>query len=339
MSHQNPRAGQMLIALIIALLIVGSSFMVGGFNKVQFKPNANPSAGNPITPPPNEAKKDLQLHTFGFQQAPQQKCALESAMANCTCDHIPYNPDIDEIQCSKTNNCELDQICSASNWEGVHTLTTLSGKQLQNTVFNLDCGWLKNLLADGRTYCVAKPVVYLYPEAPTSVDVQVDTPGKIVVSDPHYPDGGWKNVLANPDGSLLYNNKSYTELFYESEVNDFTKPDDGILIKKSELSDNLAKYIGLIGLNSAESKEFLDFWIPRLDRLNSKYILFSQIKPTAKNKIDKLNINPEPNTRIEFIAYFKPVNEQTDIKPLILPDSPPRRSGFTMVEWGGVIDN
>ena len=63
--------------------------------------------------------------------------------------------------------------------------------------------------------CGEKPVIYLYPETKTLVDVSVTTAGEIVVSDPLYPSGGWKNVEAYPDGTLYYQGGKYRELFYE----------------------------------------------------------------------------------------------------------------------------
>ena len=186
-------------------------------------------------------------------------------------------------------------------------------------------------------FCLGKPVVYLYPEKPILVDVSVETPGKIVVSDPLYPAGGWKNVLAHPDGTLIYENRTYKELFYESEVDEFLKPANGVIIAVSQLEPKLKELIFRLGLNDGESQEFLDFWVPRLEKLNSNYILFSLIEKSAKEKIDHVNISPEPDTRIEFIGYFKPLSTPVEITPLTLP-ARPERVGFTAVEWGATID-
>src|SRR5581483_984930 len=65
-------------------------------------------------------------------------------------------------------------------------------------------------------FCIDKPVVYLYPTTPTFVDVTVRTAGSVVVSDPHYPTGGWEHVLALPNGALTYQGRGYSELFYET---------------------------------------------------------------------------------------------------------------------------
>jgi hypothetical protein len=143
------------------------------------------------------------------------------------------------------------------------------------------------------TYCFAKPVIYLYPTFITKVDVSVETTGQIVVSDPLYPKGGWKNVTAHPDGTLYYQNKKYRELFYETNVTDFNKPKNGLIIKSAELDTKLNEYITRLGLTRADERaEFLDFWLPRLKALNSPYILFSVLDTAEKEKQIKLILIP-----------------------------------------------
>ncbi|HSX09720.1 MAG TPA: hypothetical protein VLF93_06195 [Candidatus Saccharimonadales bacterium] len=197
------------------------------------------------------------------------------------------------------------------------------------------CG---SVIAPGSgLYCVAKPVIYLYPTKQELVDVSVHTAGEIVVSDPHYPENGWKNVLASPNGTLTYNGNKYTELFYESSVNDFGRPDAGIVIPTAQLNDKLNSLLDQLGLIGSEKEEFISYWMPRLKALNSPYIYFSVIDQAAKEKVDSVTISPKPDTEIQFIAYFRPVQHADNSHVLQLPPTP-KRVGFTSVEWGGIID-
>jgi hypothetical protein len=198
------------------------------------------------------------------------------------------------------------------------------------------CSVEKYAPTDG-IFCVGKPVIYLYPEVPTLVDVKVETDGDIFVSDPPYPDEGWKNVLAHPDGKLIYEGNEYRELFYESNVKDIRKPSKGLTVNSRNIRGELDSIITKLGLIQGEKTEFLDYWIPRLQALNSPYIFFSIIDPSEKDRIDKVFINPKPDTFIEFIAYFAPLEKPYDGKKLELPSIPPVRVGFTAVEWGGTI--
>lgn len=187
--------------------------------------------------------------------------------------------------------------------------------------------------------CIAKPIVYLYPTEPTYVDVEVIAPGEVFISDPQYPAGGWRDVLAYPSGDLVYQGKQYRELFYETRVKKkIDMPDAGIVLARERMEPELRSALFKFGLKDRELEEFLEFWVPALEGLNSNYVFFSVLPPDVKQSVDKLIISPEPDTRIEIIVYFKPLDKPVQVRPLSVPDNPPVRSGFTMVEWGGTID-
>lgn len=186
--------------------------------------------------------------------------------------------------------------------------------------------------------CIAKPVVYFYPTNPTYVDVSVETSGQITVSDPTYPIGGWKHVLAYPNGKLIYNNKEYSELFYETSVDAIQQPQTGIILPTTHLRTSLTKIITTLGLTKFERDEFIQFWLPRLQKTGKPYIFFSLMDAKSKEQQDKLMVNPKPDTFITFIAYFKPLDIPITVDPLVLPKEPPKRVGFTVVEWGGTLD-
>jgi hypothetical protein len=194
-------------------------------------------------------------------------------------------------------------------------------------------------------YCFSKPVIYLYPQNPTYVTVTLSIPGKITTSIPPFEGlntrekslGGWKDVLALPSGVLKYKNNFYRELFYESSIKDVKAPDNGMFLASSNLEAELFLQTEKLGLNPLESKEFVAYWLPTLKSLNKKYIFFSILTQDEKERTDKVTISPRPDNFIEFIAYFKGVDEKFETQPFIYP-TVPVRTGFTAVEWGGTID-
>lgn len=190
----------------------------------------------------------------------------------------------------------------------------------------------------GVAYCVGKPVIYLYPLEKIDVSVMVTVPGRITKSIPTYETNGWKHISAYPGGKLIYQNKTYSELYYESEVTHHPQPINGIVIPIANLKNTLFMYTHQLGLLQHEQQEFLDYWLPKLYALHAKYILFSLFTPEQKSEIDHVTINPRPTTDIEFLAYFRPLETPITISKLILPVLPPERKGFTSVEWGGAID-
>ncbi len=189
-----------------------------------------------------------------------------------------------------------------------------------------------------RQLCFGKPVIYLYPTKPTMVDVLLTIPGRITESIPTYPEGGWQKILANPDGTLFYQNQAYHELYYETEVSKIIKPTKGLVIPTASLKQELTIITTKLGLIPHEQEAFLEYWMPRLNSLKSPYIFFSVLTPAEKDSVDRVSLTPKPDTRIEFLVYFKPLYQPIRVTPLSLPPSPPARVGFTMVEWGGTID-
>lgn len=208
------------------------------------------------------------------------------------------------------------------------------------------CADLPLTRPDCKAYCMGKPVIYLYPEKPTFVTVTLTIPGRIVESIPLIESwkletdsfkGGWKNVLALPGGILKYQNNYYRELYYESSIKHVNAPDNGIFISTEKLKEELKSETLKLGLIDIEADEFASYWLPLLQQLEKPYIFFSIISEEEKERTDRVEISPKPDVFIEFIAYFKGVDEKFQTKPFVYP-AVPNRKGFTAIEWGGVID-
>lgn len=235
--------------------------------------------------------------------------------------------------------------CQTNTTDG-HRITCPDALRQQTPQYCLDtlnardstCVMTPALTARGCTdSCYDKPVIYLYPEKPTYVSIKIKTTGKVVVSDPLYPEEtGWENILALPGGSLIYKNKVYSELFYETNVNSVKTPKNGVVVESINIKHTLYDLTNKLGLIKPEQDELVDYWLPRLNGLNKKYILISLIDKETKEKTDKVIINPLPDTRIEFILYFKGLDTKLNVLGLALPPTP-KRIGFTEVEWGGTI--
>lgn len=336
----NIKTGAIYIVIImLALGIMGSQLTQGLIPSNQ----AN-NTGQIVTPVIENAdtdpgKKNLQLYTFGFITPAPKTPQINPPVEN-TCQSQIKPPSCQACTHGASMICpDVEGICTPSGgffnplgwYEPQYTCAYL--KDTNESKFNE-----KKNDANCVEACIAKPVIYLYPLVSTLVDVIVKVPGNIFISDPLYPEGGWKNVLAHPDGTLIYKNKKYSELFFESDVDKVNPPDQGLVFATKDLEKSLSEAITRLGLIGREKAEFLEFWIPVLRDLNSPYIQFSILDKAEKDRVDRIEISPKPDTFIAFIAYFKPLdNPKTDLKPLILPDSPPQRIGFTAVEWGGTI--
>lgn len=343
---QRGGAGIFLVVLIaiFALLLTGG-FTVVPPPKKRIVPTPA-LQGFPVDQPLAKAEKTLQLHnlTFLTQTPTPSPSPLPSP-----------SPSPTQSMCGYDNGQACQGTCT--RW-----LVTCQNKQCISIVkqpgnpypYNLNCSDISSyqpvalggigqwcatpyLAPTDGTFCMDKPVIYLYPQKSTYVTVTISTSGVMTKSIPTYSNG-WKNILANPNGSILYNKEIYHELFYETAVSNVKSPQDGIIIPKNQLNQTLDIILIKLGLRISERKEFLDYWMKPLNALPGNYILFSLLESTEKNRVDHVEFIPTPDTFISFLAYFRPLYFPTAVKPLELQNTP-QRLGFTAVEWGGTIDN
>ncbi len=180
---------------------------------------------------------------------------------------------------------------------------------------------------------VKKPVIYLYPQKTTDVTVSLDFDGKLVCTYPDY-NGLWQ-VTAQPDGTLTDKaGREYYCLYWEGDSNKSYLPDDniGYMVKGEDTAEFLRKKALELGLNQKEANEFIIYWLPLMQNNAYNYIYFSIDEYCDAAK---LNISPAPDTVIRFSMVWKGLDKPYHVTEQILPKTPVR-TGFTVVEWGGV---
>lgn len=176
-----------------------------------------------------------------------------------------------------------------------------------------------------------KPVIYLYPTEKQQISVKI-WPKEIEKSEPLY-NKGWQ-VTAYPNGTIINSSdgKNYPYLFWEgkSEVPNIERK-TGFVISRDKVNEFLAEKLASQGLKDKESKDFIEFWAPRLKKKNYVYVYFM---PQADyDQLIPLKIEPKPNTVIRIYMFFKSLDEPIKVEPQEFIT--PQRIGFTAVEWGG----
>ena len=186
---------------------------------------------------------------------------------------------------------------------------------------------------EGCNQC-AKPIIYLYPTKKTKVNVKLKLSsdlGELTTTYPKYPaKGGWK-VTANPNGLLSGYGNTYNYLYWEGVCEKF--PWDfshGFVVKGSDSAKFLEKSLPKLGLNRREANEFIVYWLPKMEANKWNLISFQGKKYTDNAK---LQVSPKPKTTIRVYMAFKALDKPIKVKPQTL--KAPKRSGFTVIEWGG----
>lgn len=174
-----------------------------------------------------------------------------------------------------------------------------------------------------------KPVIYLYPEKTTDVDVKLSLNGEFTCTYPKY-ENGWQ-VTASPDGTLTdKNGQTYNYLYWEGDIDADYSFQKGFCIKGEETAEFLEKALAKLGLNRKEANEFIVYWLPLMEK-NPYNIISFQTK--AYTDAARLDVKPNPDTLIRVFMTFKASDELLEIEEQEL--TAPTRQGFTVVEWGG----
>lgn len=181
----------------------------------------------------------------------------------------------------------------------------------------------------------AKPVIYLYPEQETKVNVQLDFNGTLTSTYPTLPPEGW-SVTAQPDGTLTdEEGRSYRYLFWEGVADVDWKQDSGFLVKAEDAREFLEQSLTQLGLNELEQNDFITYWLPKLEKNGESFVTFAAEQYTD-NAI--LTVTPQPDSVLRVQMLISKVDDSNRAAFQKLPEQElPRfeREGFVLVEWGG----
>lgn len=184
-----------------------------------------------------------------------------------------------------------------------------------------------------RNNIAEKPVIYVYPETKTDINIQLTPIGKFTFTYPKY-ENGW-NFTATPDGTISIGEKQYSYLFWESENKNLLLEEieqTGFLVATDTLLPFLEASLSKMGLNTKEQADFITYWYPRM-MLNEKNNIHFLINEEC-NAYAELKITPQPETIIRIGMIWSKATSENIPQPQILPEM--KREGFTVIEWGGV---
>lgn len=176
----------------------------------------------------------------------------------------------------------------------------------------------------------AKPVIYLYPIRDASISLSLGA--EITKSEPTYKNG-W-NVLAKTNGDILDNGKVYPYLYWDGlGLGVYPEITVGTIVETEKAPETIRMQLSYIGLNDKEISDFLEFWLPKLPR--TKYTRLTWLQNREMDLLAPIYVNPRPDSIIRAFLDFEGLDEPTKIEPQKLLRM--NRSGFVLVEWGGLL--
>jgi hypothetical protein len=179
-----------------------------------------------------------------------------------------------------------------------------------------------------------KPVIYLYPEKTTDLTVNLAPQGGFTKSEPAYGQG-W-NVTASPDGTLVNktDGKTYPYLFWEGRGGLYQSPSKYWVVAEKEVPAFLNATLAKLGLNEKETADFMEFWAPRM--IGAPYYKIGFYGTGVMDSIAPMTLSQVPQTKIRILMDYLPLQKVEPSNAPVLPETP-KRTGFTVIEWGGVL--
>jgi len=180
-----------------------------------------------------------------------------------------------------------------------------------------------------------KPVIYLYPEQTTDISVKVHT-SHITKSDPEYGNG-WE-ITATPNSIITdkTTGKTHPYLFWEGQSDALYSPSEkGFVTANTNLEVFFEKKLAELGLNAKEISDFMGFWIQKMREENKPYYFITFLAKTRIDALAPIEITPKPDTVIRIMMDYNGLSEWKHVDGY--PLKTPKRKGFTVVEWGGML--
>lgn len=206
-----------------------------------------------------------------------------------------------------------------------------------------------------------KPVIYLYPPKPTNVSVRLEMPVEFTTEIPVYQ-GGW-HVLAQPDGTLTdltsrsndcnqydanhfgaeyakeaCQTNKYPYLYWAGSVRSVTmpKPTGGWVVANDQLEDFLSAKLTIMGLTSAEQRDFLAYWVPTIKHHQAPWYQIGFLQTSELGQLFPMTVSPQPDSMLRIFLDYTPLQRKPEKNPTPQQLERVERTGFTLIEWGGI---
>jgi hypothetical protein len=186
-----------------------------------------------------------------------------------------------------------------------------------------------------QSKCWAEPLVYLYPKVKSDISLTLKNTN-VIRSDPHY-NNTW-NVTAYPNGLLQSESgKPYEHLYWEGEAKEPENPALEVITSTGKLHQTLEQILTTMGLNERERKDFENYWEPKLSF--SSYYSLKFYDESEISKVVPLTVVPKPDTVIRVLFSYEGLENVPENQVDIIKGeyTLPQRTGFTVVEWGGIL--
>lgn len=186
-----------------------------------------------------------------------------------------------------------------------------------------------------------KPVVYAYSETDMDLKIHLEAKGKLQFSYPILSENqDWELKLQNNRLTDRLGN-SYPYLFWESlkENPAFIRTAEGqlpgIVLEKTQILPYLDSILTAVGLNANEKTDFITYWGPRLVGKEYAFLQFQTGEECDQFATYGITPQPEHFNRL-YLLFCLYEDFPKELKPIPRKLKVFERTGFHLVEWGGL---
>ena len=178
-----------------------------------------------------------------------------------------------------------------------------------------------------------KPVLYLYPTAPTEVTVTFAHPELLTTVYPEYRDG-WRMLVQN-DGTMteIGKTREYYALYWEERPTEPYEFTEGFYVDK-----NYPEFLSGEAVRSRSDRprgeRIHNVLAPGTSRKNGRNLVAFETTE-SREFANKLQISPAPDSLLRVAMHIKKVDSDPGLPEQKLPIF--KRIGFAAVEWGGRV--
>lgn len=180
-----------------------------------------------------------------------------------------------------------------------------------------------------------KPVIYLYPEEVTDMEVYVHPQSGFTYTEPVYADG-WR-VTAYPDGTIVNRDDGqvYPYLFWEGRGGEYSSPEEYWVVAQADVKAFIYDMMGQFGFVQHEIDDFAEFWLPRMT--DAAYYKIGFHGNAVMDEIAPLEVTGQPDSVLRILMDFEELEAPIAENPPAFIPPFERGEGFVVTEWGGVI--
>lgn len=182
---------------------------------------------------------------------------------------------------------------------------------------------------------MCKPVVYFYSVDEKDLHFDVEPVGGFTHTEPMY-DNGW-NIRTIGDGRIRDNRSGieYDSLLWEGMALGYDVPESGWVVASQDLNGFFDKKLSELGMNKKEIADFKEYWLERLDE--NLYYRISFMDRGQFDELAPLTFSEEPDNIIRVMMIAKGEDSYYELPEQNISNNT-SRDGFTVVEWGGILE-